>query len=73
MRHMRLSVPGTKFDPSCSTGTIKRWKWDFGDTFTSENRTPTHTFKKSGNFTVTLEILDDKNTVSKYSQVINVQ
>jgi PKD repeat protein len=62
-----------RFNPSCSTGTIKKWFWKFGDGFTNDKRVPTHTFKESGNYTVVLEITDEKNTVSTYSQLINVQ
>lgn len=60
------------FDAACSQGGIQKWEWNFGDGFTSDNRRPTHTFKSSGNFTVNLEVTDNKNTVSSYSSVIMV-
>lgn len=60
------------FDATCSTGAIQKWQWSFGDGLTSSNRRPTHTFKSTGDFTVTLEVTDNTNTVSQYTQVISV-
>lgn len=61
------------FDASCSQGNSQQWKWNFGDGFTSTNRKPTHTFKSAKNFTVTLEVTDNKNNVSTYESVITVE
>jgi PKD repeat protein len=58
------------FDPKCSTGAVSRFSWDFGDDEQSDNRKPTHTFEFPGNYTVILEVGDDKNNVSTYSEVI---
>ena len=50
---------------------LKDFKWNFGDgTPVSTERTPTHTFNKGGNFTVTLEYVSNsgcKGSVNYYS------
>jgi PKD repeat protein len=61
------------FDPKCSTGAVFKFSWDFGDGETSDSRKPTHTFEFPGNYTVTLEVADEKNNVSAYSEVIVAQ
>ena len=58
------------FDPKCSTGAVSKYKWDFGDSNQSGSRKPSYTFQYPGNYTVTLEVVDDKNNVSKYTDVI---
>jgi len=58
------------FDAKCSTGAVSVFSWDFGDDETSDSRKPTHTFEFPGNYTVILEVSDDKNNVSSYSEVI---
>ena len=37
-----------------------RYKWDFGDGSASEAPNPVHTYTKVGEYTVTLEVKDDK-------------
>jgi hypothetical protein len=39
-----------------STGKITSWKWDFGDGTTSDEQHPVHTFTRSGQFVVVLNI-----------------
>ncbi|MBU0577163.1 PKD domain-containing protein [Patescibacteria group bacterium] len=58
------------FDPMCSTGAVSTYTWDFGDGEQSGSRKPAHTFEYPGNYTVILEVADDKNNVSTYSDVI---
>ena len=39
--------------------------WDFGDTYTSEEQNPTHTYTNPGNYTVIFNVTDNKsNTVT---------
>jgi PKD repeat protein len=45
-----------------------RYRWDFGDGFTAEGIEVTHTFQKSGRYTITLTVDDDRrqsNSVQK--------
>lgn len=62
----------TTFDPSCSSGTIIGYFWDFGDGETSTSIKPNHTYSDPGTYTVTLEISDSDNTVDSSSQTITV-
>jgi uncharacterized membrane protein len=39
-----------------STGNITSWKWDFGDGTTSDERYPTHTYEKTGQYVVVLYV-----------------
>lgn len=61
------------FNPQCSTGTISKYKWTFGDTVeTSDERRPTHTFNTPGSYEVTLEVADAQNVVDVSSQFVTV-
>ncbi len=59
-----------------SKGFITSWFWDFGDGTTSTEKNPSHTFKNSGNYTVSLTINgpDSSDTIMKenYISVKNV-
>lgn len=61
------------FDSLCSQGNISQWKWDFGDGSISRDRNPSYAYEKPGNYTVNLEIIDNNNNVSSYSDVIEVR
>jgi len=54
-------------------GLIVEIKWDFGDGKTSTNKNPTHTFDKAGNYTVTLEVIDDDGASSKISKNVEIK
>lgn len=62
----------TAFDPGCSTGTISKYFWDFGDGTTSSDLKPSHTFDRSGDYTVSLEVSDSDNTVDRSEVLIKV-
>ena len=52
-----ITFNGNKsYDPD---GTIVSWTWDFGDGTKSTLKNPTHTYSKSGNYTVSLTVTDD--------------
>jgi PKD repeat protein len=59
-------------NPSCSTGTISTYKWDFGDGQTSTERRPSHTFENPGTYEIILEVADSQNVVDTSSQFITV-
>jgi len=61
------------FDPKCSTGALDKFIWDFGDGEKSSSRKPSHTFEKPGTYSVILEVMDNKNNVDSYSDVIVVE
>ncbi|MBU1018315.1 PKD domain-containing protein [Patescibacteria group bacterium] len=71
-RNGEAPLPVT-FDAKCSTGAVSTFRWDFGDGEESDARKPSHTFENPGNYNVTLEVSDDKNNVSDFSDVIVVE
>jgi len=62
----------TTFNPQCATGTISKYKWDFGDGESSTERKPTHTFTTPGSYEVTLEVADAQNVVDVSSEFVTV-
>ncbi|MFC1750559.1 PKD domain-containing protein [Pseudomonadota bacterium] len=61
-----------EFNPSCATGTIIKYSWDFGDGESSVKRKPTHTFENPGSYKVVLEVSDNQNVIDTFSQDILV-
>ncbi len=61
------------FDPQCSTGNAESFSWNFGDGDESTARKPNHTFNNAGEYTVTLEVADDKNNVSIFTDTITAE
>jgi PKD repeat protein len=61
------------FDPSCASGAVSRYFWDFGDGGTSTDIKPTHTFTTAGKFKVTLEVADSDKNTAKSEVMIDVQ
>jgi N-acetylmuramoyl-L-alanine amidase/PKD repeat protein len=45
-------------------GTIKKYKWDFGDGTTASGQKPSKTYSKAGTYTVKLVVKDDKGLAS---------
>lgn len=67
------SAPLTvEFDPRCSTGTVAKYTWDFGDSQTSRTRKPTHIFQNPGSYQVTLEVADNQNVIDTFTKTILV-
>jgi PKD repeat protein len=60
-------------NPGCSTGTISKYRWSFGDGETSSQRKPTYTFETPGTYEVTLEVSDAQNIVDTVSEFVTVQ
>lgn len=61
-----------EFDPNCSTGTVAKYSWDFGDGSTTKTRKPTHVFNTPGSYNVTLEVTDNQNVIDTFSKNILV-
>jgi PKD repeat protein len=57
------------FDPD---GSIESYKWDFGDGAGGTGVTPTHRYAQSGDYIVTLEVIDDTGSSGYSSQEISV-
>lgn len=57
-----------------STGNPTRFFWDFGDGCSSDSQNPTHTYEKSGKYTVALTVTNDDgsdtSTKKGYIQVV---
>jgi len=60
---------------SDSDGNIVSYRWDFGDENTTTVTTPiiTHTYKASGNYTVTLNVTDNDDLTDTKTESIKVQ
>lgn len=63
-------VPFTVFFNNTTIGDAT-YKWDFGDGFSSEIRSPEHTYTKAGTYTVTL-VATGKRKADRYSGKITV-
>jgi len=69
------TVPmGVRFDASCSTGTIQKYVWTFGDGASSEQPVPhlDHVFETPGIYTVLLDITDGKGNFDQTTVTITV-
>ncbi len=58
-RTVRLDVAVRFTDMSSSECEITAWLWDFGDGNTSTQQNPSHTYRRSGIFTISLTVRDD--------------
>jgi len=59
-----------QFIPTVSGGfSPYSYEWSFGDGSTSTEAAPTHTYRKSGAFTVTVKITDDKGNTADAKRV----
>lgn len=60
-------------DPSCSKGTIKEYRWNFGDGDLSFDRKPeTHTYTSKGIYTISLEVTGGNGVVDTFEKEITV-
>ncbi len=54
-------------------GFLLGWQWNFGDNNYSTQQHPIHTYKKNGNYTVTLVVTDNTDDTDNYTAVIVVK
>ena len=65
-----FGVSGNRVDfTDQSSDNSTQWRWDFGDGNTSNERNPSHTYGRGGNFTVTLTASNDVGSASTSRQV----
>ncbi len=61
------------FDVKCSSGTIAKYEWDFGDGSAAASYNPSHSFVSPGVYSVTLKVFDAKSNVATYSDTITAE
>ena len=59
-------------DTSTDDGTLATWRWDFGDSNTSSNQHPSHTYTSAGSYRVILQVTDDGGLSDADTLTINV-
>ena len=70
---LKVTFNATGSKPSNKTsGRIEKYEWDFGDGSLAEGAKQTHTFRKTGFFTVILKITDDDGQVDSTIKDITV-
>ena len=60
-------------DTSTDDGTVSSWSWDFGDTNTSTDQNPEHTYAAPGTYAVQLIVTDDLGATDTTSQDVTVE
>lgn len=61
------------FDPTCSTGTIVKYNWNFANLAKSTDFKAKFTFKNPGEYNVSLEVTDSQNVVDTFTSKITVE
>ena len=51
-------------------GTVDSWLWDFGDTFTSTDQNPVHTFATNDTYSVKLTVTDDDGDTGEITKQV---
>jgi PKD repeat protein len=64
INHVNGSIYTTSIE-SASIGGITTWTWDFGDGTTSNKQHPSHTYQKTGTYTVSLKVEGPKGSDTK--------
>ena len=66
---LAVTFTDQSYDPD---GTIVSWDWDFGDTNSSTQQNPSHTYAAKGTYTVTLTVTDDDGATGFISKDVTV-
>ncbi|GEM_PF-1679956 len=65
LKFMDLSTPGTIIvEGQSQPAQLAQWQWDFGDGVMSTEQNPTHTYTRSGRYTVTLRVVENDGNCS---------
>ncbi|MBI2638032.1 PKD domain-containing protein [Candidatus Peregrinibacteria bacterium] len=62
-----------QFDPTCSTGTVVKYRWNFANLGRSTDRKPKFEFKDPGAYDISLEVADTQNVVDTFTGKITVE
>lgn len=62
-----------QFNSSCTTGTVVKYNWNFGDGGSASSNMPIHVFEKKGTYKVVLEVSDNDNVISTADHIITVE
>lgn len=64
-----------QFTDTCNDddGTIELYQWDFGDSATSAEASPSHTYANSGTYDVTLTVTDDDGATAVMTETIQIE
>lgn len=54
-------------------GTIVSWFWEFGDSETSTDQNPTHTYTDKAEYTVSLTVTDDQGASASATATVNIR
>jgi PKD repeat protein len=54
-------------------GSIKAWKWDFGDGNTDPNQNPVHAYAAAQTYSASLTVTDDSNATNSVTKPVAVQ
>jgi len=64
-----IQFKDTSYDPD---GMILEWLWNFGDGNSSTSGTPTHTYTKGGQYTVTLQVTDNDGMTNSTAKIFSI-
>ncbi len=62
-----------QFDPTCSTGTVVKYRWNFANLGKSTDRKPKFEFRDPGTYDVSLEVADNQNVVDTFTSKVTVE
>ena len=69
--NQQITFDGSKsYDPD---GTITKYNWDFGDENEEDGSQVTHMYKNSGQFSITLQVVDDSGYTDKIERIITIE
>jgi PKD repeat protein len=66
---LTVNFTGTGTD---TDGTVTSYSWDFGDATTSNEQNPNHTYNNSGQYTVTLTVVDNAGGLGRATISVTV-
>lgn len=68
---MNSTAPDLSIIYNLSTGNVTFWLWDFGDSTTSQEKNPKHTYGRQVKYTVKLTVTNGYGTNSETKSTIS--